>query len=210
MPAEGDMTISLSRTRRNARRREADIAEEAFMTRRKPLRVGAGAGTSDDRLVPALELAERGDVDYLVFECLAERTVARENLARTKNPDLGYSPSLNERLRMVLPACTEHGIRIVTNMGAANPVDGARAARDLGLGDIPVAVVATAPRGRSPMRCACAWPAAPPTAAPPARSASRCAPCICTARAAPAAPASPACATCSPSSRCCCRAVSSI
>ena len=96
-------------------------------------------------MVPALELAERGDIDYLVFECLAERTVARENLSRTKNPDQGYSPSLHERLRMVLPACMERGIRIVTNMGAANPVGGARAtrreAKDLGLGDVPVAVV---------------------------------------------------------------------
>ncbi len=69
------------------------------------VRVGAGAGTSDDRMVPALELAERGDIDYLVFEFLAERTVARENLARTKDPNKGYTPSLHERLRMVLPTC---------------------------------------------------------------------------------------------------------
>src|SRR3977135_940383 len=93
------------------------------------VRVVCGAGTSDDRMVPALELAERGDIDYLVFECLAERTIARENLARTKDPDQGFSPSLHERLRMVLPACMERGIRIVTNMGAANPVGGARATR---------------------------------------------------------------------------------
>jgi len=115
------------------------------MSGRGKVRIGAGAGTSDDRMVPALELAERGDIDYLVFECLAERTVARENLSRTKNPDQGYSPSLHERLRMVLPACMERGIRIVTNMGAANPVGGARAtrreAKDLGLGDVPIAVV---------------------------------------------------------------------
>ncbi|HZP75952.1 MAG TPA: acyclic terpene utilization AtuA family protein [Pseudolabrys sp.] len=109
------------------------------------VRIGAGAGTSDDRLVPALELAERGDIDYLVFECLAERTVSRENLSRSKNPDLGYAPSLHSRLRMVLPACIKNGIRIVSNMGAANPLGGARAARkeaaDLGLGDVAVAVV---------------------------------------------------------------------
>ena len=109
------------------------------------VRIGAGAGTSDDRLVPALELAERGDIDYLVFECLAERTVARENLARSKDPDKGYTPSLHERLRLVLPTCRKKGIRIVSNMGAANPIGGARAARreaqELGLGDIPVAVV---------------------------------------------------------------------
>ncbi len=115
------------------------------MKSRETIRVGAGAGTSDDRMVPALELAERGDIDYLVFECLAERTVSRENLARSKDPELGYSPSLHARLRMVLPTCMRKGIRIVSNMGAANPLGGARAARkeaaDLGLGDVPVAVV---------------------------------------------------------------------
>jgi hypothetical protein len=115
------------------------------MATQETVRIGAGAGTSDDRMVPALELAERGDIDYLVFECLAERTVSRENLARSKDPNLGYSPSLHARLRMVLPACMRNGIRIVSNMGAANPLGGARAARkeaaDLGLGDVPVAVV---------------------------------------------------------------------
>ncbi len=115
------------------------------MSKRDKIRVGSGAGTSDDRMVPALELAERGDIDYLVFECLAERTVARENQSRVKDPEKGYTPSLHERLRMVLPTCIKKGIRIVSNMGAANPLGGARAARreakDLGLGDMPVAVV---------------------------------------------------------------------
>jgi hypothetical protein len=115
------------------------------MANKDVLRIGAGAGTSDDRMVPALELAERGDLDYLVFECLAERTVARENQSRVKDPEKGYTPSLHERLRMVLPACMKKGIRIVSNMGAANPLGGARAARkearDLGLGEMPVAVV---------------------------------------------------------------------
>jgi hypothetical protein len=115
------------------------------MGNRDSIRIGAGAGTSDDRMVPALELAERGDIDYLVFECLAERTVARENQSRAKDPEKGYTPSLHERLRLVLPVCMQKGIRIVSNMGAANPIGGARAARrearDLGLGDLPVAVV---------------------------------------------------------------------
>lgn len=109
------------------------------------IRIGAGAGTSDDRMLPALELAERGELDFLVFECLAERTVARENSARSRDPEKGYTPSLPERLRTVLPACAARGVRIVSNMGAANPLGGARAARrearELGLGEMPVAVV---------------------------------------------------------------------
>src|ERR1700689_3259204 len=118
---------------------------KCFMRSKDTVRVGSGAGTSDDRMVPALELAERGDIDYLVFECLAERTVSRENLSRSKDPEQGYAPSLHARLRMVLPTCIRKKIRIVSNMGAVNPVGGARAARkeaaDLGLGDVAVAVV---------------------------------------------------------------------
>jgi hypothetical protein len=115
------------------------------MNSRKSVRIGSGAGTTDDRLVPALELAERGALDYLVFECLAERSIARETLARLHDPDKGYTPSLHERLRMVLPTCLEQGVRIISNMGAANPLGAAKAARrearDLGLGDVPCAVV---------------------------------------------------------------------
>jgi len=90
------------------------------------VRVGAGAGFSDDRLDPALELVTKVKLDYLVFECLAERTIARETLTRTKRPELGYSPSLDARIRSVLRPCMERGTRIVTNMGAANPVAAAK------------------------------------------------------------------------------------
>ena len=114
-------------------------------THKSTIRVGTGAGFSDDRIEPAVDLAERGQLDYLVFECLAERTIARENLTRLKDPDKGYTPYLVERFQAVLPACVKNGIRIVTNMGAANPLGAARAvrreARALGIADLPVAVV---------------------------------------------------------------------
>ena len=114
------------------------------MTRSK-IRVGCGAGFSDDRIDPARELAEKGQIDYLAFECLAERTIARENLTRLKDPEKGYTPYLAERFQAVLPACVANGIRIVTNMGAANPLGAAKAVRReaqaLGLTEVPVAVV---------------------------------------------------------------------
>ena len=115
------------------------------MAGKSTIRVGTGAGFSDDRFEPARDLAERGAVDYLVFECLAERTIARETLARLKQPDAGYTPYLVERFEAVLPACRKGNVRVVTNMGAANPISAARAVRkvaqSLGLGDMPVAVV---------------------------------------------------------------------
>src|SRR4030081_2304685 len=90
------------------------------------IRIGVGAGTADDRIYPVAQLAQHGELDYLIFECLAERTVARENLTRSKDPVCGYTPRMLERIEAVLPACLENDVRIVTNMGAANPRGGAR------------------------------------------------------------------------------------
>jgi hypothetical protein len=95
------------------------------------VRIGAGAGFADDRIEPAVELAASGQVDYLVFECLAERTIARESMARRGDPERGFTPKLQERMEAVLPHCRRNGVRIVTNMGAANPPAAARAVRRL-------------------------------------------------------------------------------
>ena len=109
------------------------------------LRIGAGSSFADDRITPAVELAEQGELDYLVFECLAERTIARENLTRMKNPEKGYTPRLLDRMGAVLPACARNGVRIVSNMGAANPAAAAwairRHAEEIGLGDVSCTVV---------------------------------------------------------------------
>jgi hypothetical protein len=106
----------------------------------KTLRIGAGAGYSGDRIEPAVELAEHGDLDYLVFECLAERTIALAQQARISDPEGGYDPLLSERMRRVLPFVgkqTGRRLRVITNMGAANPVSAAaevrRIAGELGL-----------------------------------------------------------------------------
>src|SRR5436305_13816497 len=97
----------------------------------RTIRIGSGAGYSGDRIEPAVELAEKGEIDYLVFECLGERTVALAQQARMKNPDAGYDPLLEERMRAVLPVCAAKGIKVVTNMGAANPHAAARKAADI-------------------------------------------------------------------------------
>jgi len=111
----------------------------------RTIRIGSGAGYSGDRIEPALELAEKGDIQYLVFECLGERTVALAQQARMKNAQTGYDPLLEERMRGVLPVCASRGIRIVTNMGAANPAAAARKAAEiagsLGLSALKIAAV---------------------------------------------------------------------
>lgn len=111
----------------------------------RQIRIGAGAGYSGDRIEPAVELAEHGRLDYLVFECLAERTIALAQQARRRDPRLGYEPLLAERMRAVLPACRRAGTVIVSNMGAANPVAAAELIRkiagELGLRGLKIAAV---------------------------------------------------------------------
>jgi len=111
----------------------------------KTVRIGAGAGFSGDRIEPAIELVEHGQVDYLAFECLAERTIALAQAARQNDPDLGYDPWLEERMSAVLAPAFARGVRIVSNMGAANPAAAARAvtaiARRFGLSGLKTAAV---------------------------------------------------------------------
>jgi hypothetical protein len=111
----------------------------------KTIRLGAGAGYSGDRIEPAIELARDGRLDYLVFECLAERTIALAQYARLRDPGLGFDPMLEHRMQAVLAVAHRHGTRIVTNMGAANPLAAARkvveVARSLRLSGLKVAAV---------------------------------------------------------------------
>lgn len=113
------------------------------------LRIGCAAGFSGDRtdaaepVVKALLAA--GGPAFLIFETLAERTLALAQLARKTDPDGGYEPLLDEMLRPVLAACLNGGVRIVSNFGAANPSGAARRihalAQELGLKAPRIAVV---------------------------------------------------------------------
>jgi hypothetical protein len=100
---------------------------------RGTLRVGCGAGYSGDRLEPAVELVERGDLDYLVFECLAERTIALAQQARARDPQAGFDSRHRERMEAVLAASHARGITLITNMGAAHPHAAAACVRDVAI-----------------------------------------------------------------------------
>ena len=111
----------------------------------KTIRIGCGAGYSGDRIEPAVELAEKGGIRYLVFECLAERTIAIAQQAKMNDPGAGYDALLAARMEACLPSCRRNGVRIITNMGAANPAAGARrigdVAKRLGIKGLKIAAV---------------------------------------------------------------------
>lgn len=111
----------------------------------KTIRIGSGAGYSGDRVEPAVELAEKGNIQYLAFECLAERTIAIAQQAKLNDPTKGYDALLPERMNAVLKICKEKGIKILTNMGAANPAAAAAKVREIahaqGLKNLKIAAV---------------------------------------------------------------------
>ena len=87
----------------------------------KKIRIGSGAGYAGDRLEPALELIAKGNLDYISFECLAERTIAIAQKVKLVDPNKGYNGLLEYRMDKVLPLAHDHKVKVITNMGAANP-----------------------------------------------------------------------------------------
>ena len=87
--------------------------------------IGCGAGFAGDRFDAALPvvnaLIQCDGPKYLMFEVLAERTLAIAQKFRQNDPSQGYSPFLDDYVTPVLRACKQNGIKIVSNFGAANP-----------------------------------------------------------------------------------------
>lgn len=89
------------------------------------LRIGAGSAWWGDRISPAALNAEKGDLDYLCFETMAEATISAAQVRKRRDPSFaGYDTWLDDRMRAVLPGCLRRGTRIITNQGWINP-DGA-------------------------------------------------------------------------------------
>ncbi|WP_100812298.1 acyclic terpene utilization AtuA family protein [Microbacterium sp. BR1] len=86
-----------------------------------PLTLGSGAGFAGDRYEPAVELAMDPRIDVLVFECLAERTIALAQQSRDREAGSGFDSRILRRFRDTLSPLIDRGGRVITNAGAANP-----------------------------------------------------------------------------------------
>lgn len=113
------------------------------------LMIGCAAGFGGDRddvAAPVVEtLIASGAPAVLIFEMLAERTLAQAQLARRANPQAGYAPLMERAVAPILAPCVHHKIPIVSNFGAANPRAAAQRLHELaqaqGIHDLRVAVV---------------------------------------------------------------------
>ena len=87
----------------------------------KVLRIGSGAGFSGDRIDPAIELATQDGLDYLIFECLAERTIAIAQQAKARDARTGFDPMLAERCWPCCPRVSNTGSKYYHDMGRREP-----------------------------------------------------------------------------------------
>ncbi|CAK8560856.1 unnamed protein product [Lathyrus sativus] len=90
--------------------------------RRDKVYIGCGAGFGGDRPLAALKLLQRvEELNYLVLECLAERTLADRYQIKSSGGD-GYDSQISSWMNMLLPLAFERGTCIITNMGAMDPL----------------------------------------------------------------------------------------
>ncbi|KAG0491581.1 hypothetical protein HPP92_004979 [Vanilla planifolia] len=90
--------------------------------RKEKIRVGCGAGFAGDRPAAALKLLQTVEgLDYLVLECLAERTLADRYQLKSAGQK-GYDPRISKWLSLILPVAIDKGVCIITNMGGVDPI----------------------------------------------------------------------------------------
>ena len=111
---------------------------------RRSIVIGSGGIGAADRIEPGLDLADSGQVDYLSFDCLAERTLALAQIRRFQDASSGYDDRVGD-IVAGLADFFRAGKRLVGNFGAANPDGAALAAtaalRKAGLDGTKVGVI---------------------------------------------------------------------
>jgi hypothetical protein len=113
----------------------------------KEIRIANGQGFWGDSLEAPIQLVERGPIDYLTLDYLAEITMSIMQKQRARDPRFGYAHDFIGVMARILPACVEKNIKVVANAGGVNPQSCsaavAEAARKLGLeGKVKIGIVA--------------------------------------------------------------------
>lgn len=81
------------------------------------MRIAAATGGCNyDMIAPIMDLIEKGNLDYIIFEMLSERTMPEAYRAKLSDSNKGYSPMLEDIFEAILPKCIEKNIKIVSNM----------------------------------------------------------------------------------------------
>ncbi|MEZ5650982.1 MAG: acyclic terpene utilization AtuA family protein [Burkholderiaceae bacterium] len=86
------------------------------------IRIGGAAGYWGDSNDAPRQLVQSGEIDYLVFDYLAEVTMSVLVRARQKDPEQGYARDFVDAVMApLLPEIKQRGIRVIANAGGVNP-----------------------------------------------------------------------------------------
>jgi Acyclic terpene utilisation family protein AtuA len=85
------------------------------------VRIASGQGFWGDDLDAPVRQVERGPIDYLMMDYLAEVTMSIMQKQRARSPEAGFARDFIPLMERIFPRCAEAGIRVVTNAGGVNP-----------------------------------------------------------------------------------------
>lgn len=113
--------------------------------RKEMIRLGGGSACPGERLEPAVELVEKGELDYIMFDSLSESEMLAFERHKLTHPNEGFDVYTERRLRTLWPLCHANNVKIIGNMGGANALAAQELAlslaRELGLQGMKVGVV---------------------------------------------------------------------